>query len=147
MKKRLFLATLLILFLAEGCTTSEKYVDTPRMTKDDLKAMLGNPDLLVIDVRYGKDWTDSNLKIRGAVREDPEAFDSWANKYPKDKTFVFYCAWPQEGTSASLAQKLVEMGYKKVYALKGGWREWIKDNYPTENKWAFTAHPFFLTSI
>jgi len=70
----------------------EKYVDAPRMTKDDLKAMLGNPDLLIIDVRYGKDWTDSNLKIRGAVREDPEAFNSWVNKYPTDKTFVFYCA-------------------------------------------------------
>ena len=92
MKTRLFLATLLTLSLGEGCTVFEKYVDAPRMTKDDLKAMLGNPGLLVIDVRYGKDWTDSNLKIRGAVREDPEAFDSWANKYPKDKTFVLYCA-------------------------------------------------------
>jgi rhodanese-related sulfurtransferase len=48
--------------------------------------------LIIIDVRYGKDWTDSDLKIRGAVREDPEAFDSWANKYPKDKTLLFYCA-------------------------------------------------------
>ncbi len=92
MKKRLFLATLLILFVLEGCTRSEKYVDAPRMTKDDLKAMLGTPDLLIIDVRYGKDWTDSGLKITGAVREDPETFDSWANKYPKDKTLVFYCA-------------------------------------------------------
>ena len=70
----------------------EKYVSAPRMTKDDLKAMLSNPDLVIIDVRYGKDWTDSDLKIRGAVREDPEAFNSWANKYPKSKTLVFYCA-------------------------------------------------------
>ncbi len=91
-KKRLLLAFLLILFLAEGCMMFEKYVSAPRMTKDDLKAMLGNPDLVIIDVRYGKDWTDSNLKIKGAVREDPDAFNSWANKYPKDKTLVFYCA-------------------------------------------------------
>ena len=92
MKKRLFLATLLIFFMVEGCTLLEKSVDAPKMTKEDLKAMLGSPDLLIIDVRYGRDWTDSDLKIRGAVREDPEAFDSWANKYPKDKTLVFYCA-------------------------------------------------------
>ncbi len=92
MIKRLFLATLLIFFTAEGCMMLEKSVDAPRMTKDDLKAMMGNPDLLIIDVRYGKDWTDSGLKIRGAAREDPEAFDSWANKYPKNKTLVFYCA-------------------------------------------------------
>jgi len=92
MKKRLILAALLIFSMVEGCTMFEKYVDAPRMTKDELKAKLGNPDLLIIDVRYGKDWTDSDLKIRGAIREDPKAFDSWASKYPKDKTLVFYCA-------------------------------------------------------
>ncbi len=92
MKKRLFLAALSIFFMVAGCTIFEKSGDAPRMTKDELKARLGNPDLLVIDVRYGKDWTDSDLKIKGAIREDPKAFDSWANKYPKDKTLVFYCA-------------------------------------------------------
>jgi hypothetical protein len=92
MKKRFFLATLLIFFMVEGCTTFAKSVDAPRMAKDELKAMLGNPDLLIIDVRFGRDWTESDLKVKGAVREDPQAFDSWANKYPKDKTLVFYCA-------------------------------------------------------
>jgi rhodanese-related sulfurtransferase len=33
-----------------------------------------------------------------------------------------------------VAQKLVEMGFTKVYALKDGWKEWLKDNYPTEKK-------------
>jgi len=28
----------------------------------------------------------------------------------------------------------MEMGYTKVYALKGGWREWSKADYPTEKK-------------
>jgi 3-mercaptopyruvate sulfurtransferase SseA len=37
-------------------------------------------------------------------------------------------------TSARVAQKLMEMGHTKVYALKGGWREWFKANYPTEKK-------------
>jgi rhodanese-related sulfurtransferase len=29
---------------------------------------------------------------------------------------------------------LMEIGYTKVYALKGGWREWVKAGYPTEKK-------------
>jgi len=33
-----------------------------------------------------------------------------------------------------MAQKLMAMGYTKVYALKGGWEEWSKANYPTEKK-------------
>jgi rhodanese-related sulfurtransferase len=92
MKKRLFIGALFIFFTVVVLTTFAKSADVPRMTKDELKAMLGNPDLIIIDVRYGRDWTDSDLKIKGAVREDPEAFDSWANKYSKDKTIVFYCA-------------------------------------------------------
>jgi len=33
-----------------------------------------------------------------------------------------------------LAQQFIEMGFTKVFALKGGWNEWIKANYPTEKK-------------
>jgi 3-mercaptopyruvate sulfurtransferase SseA len=29
---------------------------------------------------------------------------------------------------------MMDMGFMKVYALKGGWREWLKADYPTEKK-------------
>jgi len=28
----------------------------------------------------------------------------------------------------------MEMGFTKVYALKGGWNEWSNADYPTEKK-------------
>jgi 3-mercaptopyruvate sulfurtransferase SseA len=28
----------------------------------------------------------------------------------------------------------MEKGYDKVYALKGGWREWFRSKYPYEEK-------------
>jgi len=28
----------------------------------------------------------------------------------------------------------MEKGYTKVYALKGGWDEWVKANFPVETK-------------
>ncbi len=64
--------------------------EAPRMTKEELKALLGNPDLVIIDVRYGRDWTNSDVKIKSAVREDPDDLKSWANKYSPDKTIVLY---------------------------------------------------------
>jgi len=33
-----------------------------------------------------------------------------------------------------VAQKLINQGYEKVYALKGGWNEWIKAKFPVEKK-------------
>ena len=92
MKKRLFIAPLLIFFVVGILTTFAKSADVPRMTKDELKAILGNPDLVMLDVRYKKDWKDSDSKIQGAVREDPDSVKSWAGKYTKDKTLVLYCA-------------------------------------------------------
>jgi rhodanese-related sulfurtransferase len=30
-----------------------------------------------------------------------------------------------------VARKLLEHGFTRVYLLKGGWKEWVKANYPT----------------
>lgn len=92
MKKRFFWATISIFLTIGVMTALATSADAPRMTKEELKALLGQPDLIIIDVRTGSDWTASDLKIKGAVREDPENIESWANKYAKDKTLVLYCA-------------------------------------------------------
>jgi hypothetical protein len=64
---------------------------TPRMTKKELKSLLGNPDVMVVDVRIEDHWKESKWKIQGAVRENPEKdLNTWVDKYPKDKTLVFY---------------------------------------------------------
>ena len=63
----------------------------PRMTTEELKAKLGSPEIIIIDVRSAHDWQDSNVKIKGAVREDAYKLGSWISKYPKDRTLVLYC--------------------------------------------------------
>jgi hypothetical protein len=64
--------------------------EAPRMSKEELQAMLGNPEVIIIDVRSGSDWTSSDSKIKGALREDPGKVETWIDKYPKDKTLAFY---------------------------------------------------------
>lgn len=66
--------------------------DIKRMSKEELKAMIDDPDLVIIDVRSGRDWKSSESKIKAAVREDPYKPKAWAHEYEKDKTFVLYCA-------------------------------------------------------
>ena len=69
-------------------------LDVPRISKEKLKSMLGNPDVVVIDVRTFFDRKMSTNQIKGAVREDPNPskVKSWAKKYSKEKTIVLYCA-------------------------------------------------------
>jgi hypothetical protein len=90
MKSRLLPLMISILLMVGVFTTSVLSADAPRMTKEELKALLGQPDLIIIDVRTGSGWTASDLKIMGSVREDPYAIAPWTNKYPKDKTLVLY---------------------------------------------------------
>lgn len=92
MKKRLFIAPLLIFFVIGIFATFARSADAPRMTTDELKAKLGNPDLVIVDVRSKNDWKDSDAKIQGAIREDPDSVKSWAGKYSKEKTLLLYCA-------------------------------------------------------
>jgi rhodanese-related sulfurtransferase len=66
--------------------------DAPRISKEELKAMLGKENVVIIDVRAGIDLEKSNQKIAGAVIEDPGKVETWMAKYPKDKTLVFYCS-------------------------------------------------------
>lgn len=88
----LLLSVLLIGFAVISVYTSAVWAGgVPRMAKEELKGLLGNPDVVVLDVRTGRDWNDSGHKIKGAVREEGAVF-TWADKYPKGKTLVFYCA-------------------------------------------------------
>ncbi len=42
----------------------------------------------------------------------------------KDREIIFYCAWPQEATSARRAEEYEAKGFKNVRALRGGFDAW-----------------------
>ncbi len=104
------------------------------LSTNELKNMLNNPNLTIIDVRYEKDWGNSNMKIKGAIREDYMRVETWAENYPKGKFIVLYCACPDERTSARAARELLDRGFTNVRVLKGGWDAWVKAGYPVEKK-------------
>ena len=89
-------AAVLIIALMAGillCQTaaSAASVEVPRISIERTKQMLANPDVVIIDVRTAKTWWRSPSKIENSVREEPGSPERWAEKYPKDKTLIFYC--------------------------------------------------------
>jgi len=86
----LLFVVLAVLFAWSATVSAAGGDGVPRLTKDELKSLLGNPDVVVLDVRF-----DGNLapsRIAGAVHEDPEKVDSWAGKYARGKRIVLYCS-------------------------------------------------------
>jgi hypothetical protein len=86
----IFIAFLGLILLGAAEPPTEH--NAPRMTKEQLKPLLGGPDLVVLDIRLVEQWKFSNRKIPGAVHENPTVPSNWMDKYPKDKTIVLYCA-------------------------------------------------------
>lgn len=92
MKQKYVVSAVMLLLLALTWVSSVTAADIPTITKEELKAMMDNPKLVIVDVRTNPDWLTSDAKIKGAVREDPTKVQSWIEKYSPDKTFVFYCS-------------------------------------------------------
>ena len=89
-KSLILIAFLSLIMLGAAETPTED--KAPRMTKEELKPLLGSADLVVLDIRLDEQWKFSNRKIPGAVHENPTVPGDWMDKYPKDKTIVLYCA-------------------------------------------------------
>ncbi len=66
--------------------------EAPLLSVDQLNERLDSPELVILDVRSGPDWNNSDKKIKGAVRVDSKDVKSWAGNYPKGKEIVLYCA-------------------------------------------------------
>ena len=87
-----FLAAVLSLVAMAGWSAPPSSVEqVPRLTKDAVREMLGKPDVVIVDIRYIKQYEESDKKIPGAVFVQPETFDDFVKKHPKkDATYVLY---------------------------------------------------------
>ena len=86
-----FLVFLLIFGCHQGLRPVDELADIPRITKEELKAKIGDPSVNIIDVRYKPNWGKSDRLIAGALREEPMEVGSWVHKYHKDRMIVLYC--------------------------------------------------------
>jgi rhodanese-related sulfurtransferase len=94
--KLIFLrASAIVFVLLFFAATTEKGCSGPQVpmiAKEQLRQLLNDPDIVIIDLRINRDWNASDQKIPGAVHEDPDHLEDWAKKYPKDTKIVLYCA-------------------------------------------------------
>jgi rhodanese-related sulfurtransferase len=135
-----FAPVVLILALAvsAGCTGSQTsttgaspaYTD---LSAADFKQMVdqyqGKPDeAMILDVRTSGEF--ERERLRDAVNIDVSApvFSDRMAHMDKNKVYLVYC---QSGTrSARAAQIMSDLGFTKVYNLRGGIAKWKDAGYP-----------------
>ena len=103
------------------------------VTKDELLArMQGGDEFVLVDV-LGPDSFKTN-HIKGAINIPLGSIEGTAPKaLNKDDTIMVYCGSFQCPASTAAAEKLMAMGYTKVYDYKGGLKEWMEAGLPVES--------------
>jgi rhodanese-related sulfurtransferase len=147
MIKNLFsLVALLLAFVISAVTqpiSSREHQELPAIdliSVEELQAKLAsNAKLTILDVRGSNGYAESTERIQGAIHVKLRRLRSRLDfsplkDIPRDQEVVTYCACPSDESSIAAARILLENGFKRVKALKGGWQEWKKAGGKTETK-------------
>ena len=96
----------------------------PRITIDELKALMDQKAVVVLDVRDPASFEKG--RIPGAINIDYTMILEQGDRFAGEKrTIVAYCACANEMTAARAAVDLAARGIPGAKALKGGWDEWV----------------------
>lgn len=91
MKKMFALITVIGLFLLPYQVIAADD-GVPRITKEELKAKMDKgQDIIVLDVRTGRSYDGSNVKIKGAMRVSPDDVETRYKELSKEKEIITYC--------------------------------------------------------
>lgn len=108
-----------------------RHLRTGRVSADELHAMLkGEPPPLVIDVRSA-DSRRSGF-IPGSLAIEARGTDEDLRRLPASEEVIIYCACPNEASAATVAKRLLRVGFRRVRPLKGGIDAWIASGLPLE---------------
>lgn len=99
--------------------------NVPRISIDELKALIDQKAVLILDVRDPDSFAKG--RIPGAVNVDYTQILKQADRFSGEtRTIVAYCACANEMTAARAAVDLAAKGIPGAKALKGGWDEWVQ---------------------
>jgi len=129
---KIILITMLWISLAScGQKQNEKSSDQDSASKislistEDLNKV--NKDILLIDVRTPGEYASGHVENSVNIDFRASNFKDLIGELDKNQDVYVYCK--VGGRSASAAKMMEDMGFNKIYDLKGGIMQWEKDGF------------------
>jgi rhodanese-related sulfurtransferase len=95
----------------------------PRVSVEELKKMVADKQVVVVDVRSAEAFKVSHIK--GSVSLPLGEIEAGNYKaLPRDKRIITYCSCPAENSSARASVLLEKAGFRNVGTLRGGTAAW-----------------------
>ncbi|MFE0020984.1 rhodanese-like domain-containing protein [Amycolatopsis sp. NPDC059021] len=100
--------------------------------RDDVQHKIGT-GATVVEALPKQYWKDSRLP--GALNLPHDQVDALAPRLLPDKEaeIIVYCTGASCPNSGIAADRLVALGYSRVYAYKAGKEDWVGAGLPTES--------------
>lgn len=121
--KLLLNSFLLICFVFVG--TAQEKDGITILGKESFAEAIKENNVQLLDVRTPKEYAEGHItdaKLLNYFEKD--AFRKYASKLDKEKPVYLYC---RSGNRSQKASKiLADMGFTKIYDLKGGYMNWSK---------------------
>mgnify|MGYP001245199018 CR=1 FL=1 len=111
---------LIFFFVFISCQNNEKF---DLLDYKEFKKQVENNNVQLFDVRTPEEYIMGH--IEGAINVDfknDEVFNSFFNDLNKSDTIYLYCR--SGNRSKKSADKLISLGFQKIYDLDGGFIEW-----------------------
>ena len=86
-----------------------------------------NKDILLIDVRTPGEYASGHLENSVNINFRASNFKDLIGELDKNQDVYVYCK--VGGRSASAAKTMEDMGFNKIYDLKGGIMQWEKNGF------------------
>lgn len=113
-----------------SCGTGEAQKSVSLGPQEFEKQLATEGERILLDVRTPGEFRERHLA--GALNIDYNGADFDARIEKLDKTQPVYVYCLSGGRSAAAAQTLTDIGFTKVYEMKGGISRWIAENHPVE---------------
>lgn len=131
--KNLRLPFSLLLFFLLGSCTGEVQSQAPFQNLDSpqFKQMMEEKEVVVLDVRTPGEAAGGVLENAVLIDISKPDFMQKVDQLDKSATYLVYCRSGNRSVTACNAMS--NLGFKKLYNLKGGIIDWKRNQLPTTN--------------
>ena len=123
-----------LILLIPSCTPTEKKEvsenEVVALAPEDFKSMLASkPDAVLVDVRTPDEFSEGIIEGATNIDFKDPSFGENINALDKSKPYFVYCLSGKR--SGDAAKQMQSAGFRSVYILNGGYKEWKNEGLET----------------
>ena len=111
-------------YILTSCSQKQEHADAvSNISVEQAKKLISdNAGLIVVDVRTPEETAEGKLDNAIEINFFDDDFEAQVGELSKEEDYLIYCRSGRR--SAKAADKMINLGFKSVYNMEGGYNSW-----------------------